>query len=371
MAANKAVVVNASGAIVAPVSAATFRNNNGLQIGLNIQAWSANLDSAATHISWSGSNATFASEIVATSSITTTTGNLIVTVGDVITGGGVFATGNISGAQLRLANAGTGAFNTSIVHNGTLTAEKTLTLNVSDGNRTLQMGGDLFLGANFTTTNQGALTLTVSGATNVTLPTTGTLATLAGTETLSGKTLTAPKFADLGFIADANGNELIVMDTVASAVNEWKVANAAASGTPELAVQGGDTNIGMNFTTKGSGLAKFANSGASMRVDIDNPSNTGFRLMLGGVAKWSVATTGNFLIFDETTGNALVITNGTRIATFSGPVVYPSYTVAGVPSAATSGAGANIYVTNETGGAIPAFSDGTNWRRYSDRAIIS
>lgn len=53
------------------------------------------------------------------------------------------------------------------------------------------------------------------------------------------------------------------------------------------------------------------------------------------------------------------------------PMRLASYTVAGVPSAATAGAGAQIYVTNEAGGAVPAFSDGTNWRRVTDRAIIS
>lgn len=30
-----------------------------------------------------------------------------------------------------------------------------------------------------------------------------------------------------------------------------------------------------------------------------------------------------------------------------------------------------IFVTDETGGATPAFSDGTNWRRVSDLAVIS
>lgn len=47
-----------------------------------------------------------------------------------------------------------------------------------------------------------------------------------------------------------------------------------------------------------------------------------------------------------------------------------SYTVATVPSASVFAQGM-IYVTNETGGATVAFSDGTNWRRVQDRAIVS
>lgn len=48
----------------------------------------------------------------------------------------------------------------------------------------------------------------------------------------------------------------------------------------------------------------------------------------------------------------------------------PSYTVATVPDAGAFVRGM-IYVSDETGGAVPAFSDGTNWRRVTDRAIIS
>ena len=55
---------------------------------------------------------------------------------------------------------------------------------------------------------------------------------------------------------------------------------------------------------------------------------------------------------------------------FAGPATLKSYTVVGVPTA-SSYTGAMIYVSNEAGGAIPAFSDGTNWRRVTDRAIIS
>jgi hypothetical protein len=46
-----------------------------------------------------------------------------------------------------------------------------------------------------------------------------------------------------------------------------------------------------------------------------------------------------------------------------------SYTVGTLPAATT--AGRMIYVSNETGGATPAFSDGTNWRRVADRAIVA
>ena len=46
----------------------------------------------------------------------------------------------------------------------------------------------------------------------------------------------------------------------------------------------------------------------------------------------------------------------------------PSYTVATLPAQL---AGRMIYVSDESGGATPAFSDGTNWRRVTDLAIVS
>ena len=59
------------------------------------------------------------------------------------------------------------------------------------------------------------------------------------------------------------------------------------------------------------------------------------------------------------------LSNGGLVA-----VPLPSYAVSGVPTAADH-TGSMIYVTDEAGGAVPAFSDGTNWRRVTDRAVIS
>jgi hypothetical protein len=54
------------------------------------------------------------------------------------------------------------------------------------------------------------------------------------------------------------------------------------------------------------------------------------------------------------------------------PVRLPAFTVAapGLPNAARWYA-CMIFVTDEAGGAVPAFSDGTNWRRSTDRAVCS
>lgn len=58
------------------------------------------------------------------------------------------------------------------------------------------------------------------------------------------------------------------------------------------------------------------------------------------------------------------------LAVRRGPQVLTSYTVTTLPDATKWIAG-QIYVSNESGGAVPAFSDGTNWRRVTDRAVVS
>ena len=73
------------------------------------------------------------------------------------------------------------------------------------------------------------------------------------TKTLTNKTLTAPKIADAGFIADANGAEQLVFQTTGSAENHFEMTNAADSNAPQLASVGDDTDVGMTLNTKGTG----------------------------------------------------------------------------------------------------------------------
>lgn len=53
------------------------------------------------------------------------------------------------------------------------------------------------------------------------------------------------------------------------------------------------------------------------------------------------------------------------------PIAGGEFAVADLPSATDYGAGAVIYVPDESGGATLAFSDGTDWRRAWDLAIVS
>lgn len=52
------------------------------------------------------------------------------------------------------------------------------------------------------------------------------------------------------------------------------------------------------------------------------------------------------------------------------PLRLMSYTVTTLP-AAELWADSIVIISNEAGGKVPAFSDGTNWRRVTDRAVAS
>ena len=53
-----------------------------------------------------------------------------------------------------------------------------------------------------------------------------------------------------------------------------------------------------------------------------------------------------------------------------GPQAFSIYSKTNLPDA-TKFRGGQIQVSDDVGGETPAFSDGTNWRRYADRNVIS
>ena len=85
-------------------------------------------------------------------------------------------------------------------------------------------------------------------------------------------------------------------------------------------------------------------------------TNYGWTKLLSGVIDWVTAW------------NAALDAIDTDLQASVGKLT--SYTVATVPDATTL-TGYQIYVTYDIGGAVPAFSDGTDWRRCTDRAVVS
>jgi hypothetical protein len=73
-----------------------------------------------------------------------------------------------------------------VTNGANLTATRTLTVNGGDADRSITLAGNLNLANNFTTSGNFAMTLTATAATNVTLPTTGTL--LSDSSTIDGGT---------------------------------------------------------------------------------------------------------------------------------------------------------------------------------------
>ena len=74
-------------------------------------------------------------------------------------------------------------------------------------------------------------------------------------------------------------------------------------------------------------------------------------------------------VINDTGKEGVQISNGWHLNFDGGGFpVCPSFTVATLPSHKTGGM---IFVSDETGGATLAFSDGANWRRFRDSLIVS
>lgn len=138
----------------------------------------------------------------------TTSANSVATTVDKIQGvtvSGVTGTGNVvfSSAGTLTSPAIVGATNLGIrstaasydvifASSEVLTANRFLSFVLGDASRTITLGGALTTTGALSTSGAFGLTLTTTALTNVTLPTTGTLSTLAGVETQTNKTFTSP-----------------------------------------------------------------------------------------------------------------------------------------------------------------------------------
>ena len=130
-----------------------------------------------------------------------------------ITGGTAI---ELTGLSIRSTGA---AFDRLFATADVLTADRTLSLALGDAARTLTLAND------FSTAGAFGLTLTQTALTNVTLPTTGTLATLAGDEALTVKTITLKDGTKLSGSDAANGDLTLQATSHATKTTAYVVAD--------------------------------------------------------------------------------------------------------------------------------------------------
>jgi hypothetical protein len=140
--------------------------------------------------------------------------------------------------------------------------------------------------------------------------------------------------------------------------------------------------IGINATADtanrlavASGAVLFTHAGDSILVKLNRDTSGDAASILFQTAWSGRAEIGclgdDDLVFKTSPDGAGFNTGLTLVTAASGVPRLPSFTVAGLPSAATAGAGALTFVSDATGGAVFAFSDGTDWRRADTSAVVS
>lgn len=120
------------------------------------------------------------------------------------------------------------------------------------------------------------------------------------------------RFASGQAIADANGNNLIGFPaTIASAVNWLQVSNAISGNPVLLTALGSDTNIGINYNTKGTGThlfnanIRFASGRTISPISTGGAATCGRVTLVAGTATVSTtAVTANSIILLQRQSNA-------------------------------------------------------------------
>lgn len=142
---------------------------------------------------------------------------------------------------------------------------------------------------------------------------TSAIPTLTATQTLTNKTLTAPKIGTS--ILDTNGNELFLLTATGSAVNEFTLANAATSGSPTLSATGGDSNIDITLTPKGTGQVVITTDLKITGDDLYMNTNTSGHILVADGTNYNpvavsgdvtVASSGAVTIANDAVTNAMM-----------------------------------------------------------------
>ncbi len=256
-----------------------------------------------------------------------------------------------AGAEIRLPeDTDNGSDYVAIKAPSTLAASYTLTLPADDGN-----SGEVL-------STNGSGTLSWASAPGASAP----LTLASGTITSDSNALTITQTWNSSGVSFSGGLKINVTDT--SSASTSLLAAFQVGGTTLLSItKGGGINHSSYLGINGGGGVVFQ-SGGTNRAQIDNVVNFGV-----GTGRFSFGSGvgGTDVGFIRHAAGVVKVVDG---STGAGVLGLPTFTVSGLPSAATAGAGARTSVSDSSvttfgttvsgGGStvVPVYSDGTNWK---------
>ena len=184
----------------------------------------------------------------------------------------------------------------------------------------------------------------------------------------------------------SGSNPIFKVFNASNSAEVFKVEGGTTTVTGDIAITGDITGADTDNLSEGSTNLYFTTARANTSIDAKLTGD----ITLGNVTTQSVNTgvvegvvfqpitdygvitdtaniTMDYGVVNEV-GTVPAIGDFEYISDIFGPTG-DSFLVASLPSAAQPGQ--MIYVSDETSGSVMAFSDGSNWRRITDRAIVS
>jgi hypothetical protein len=216
-----------------------------------------------------------------------------------------------------------GSNDLAIASSSSLTADRTLTVNVNDANRTLDMAGNVSFGGivsmanNFTTIGANPLTFTTTGTTSLTLPTSGTLITTTAAQTLTNKTLTQPVITDasLSINDTATPNSLNLVSTSAPLLTADRTLTIDVSNADRTIDLAGNLSLSADLTTSGGNAITFTTTGPT---SITLPT-TG--TMITAPVSLTTQVSGTLPVANGGTNSSTALTNGKIMVSSAGAIV--------------------------------------------------
>jgi fibronectin-binding autotransporter adhesin len=188
-------------------------------------------------------------------------------------------------------------------------------------------------------------TTTSSGISGALSDETGSGALVFGTS----PTLTTPRFADNGFLADSSGNEQLILDSTASAVNQITIANAATGSGVAIKASGDDTDVSLSIDAQVAGVINIGNNSTGNILLGGGSASTGCTLTnsSGAFACTGAITGSNISGSTSGTNTGDVTLAGENYLSLAGqvitanPVNLSGSNVTGILGAANGGTGVN------------------------------